>query len=31
MFHELIEDMDAKALGERQKQALEATNLPLPE
>jgi hypothetical protein len=31
MFHELIEDMDAKALGERQKQALEATGLPLPE
>ncbi len=31
MFHELIEGMDAKAMGERQKQVLEAQNLPLPE
>lgn len=31
MFHELIEGMDAKDVGKRQKQALEAQDLPLPQ
>lgn len=31
MFHELIEGMDADALGKRQKKVLEAENLPLSE
>ena len=31
MFHELIQDLHPKSLAKRQKEALEAADLPLPE